>query len=126
MCIKVTKLIEIPCSTAAPQPYKTHMFSPDDRIKEYKLDINIRFGNINNLYQAVDLLFKTYISQGNQFHYENEEVQEILTQMTKSLNNTAQGNQIGGIMYNQEIKFNKSRLKNISEAAQFQREFHVK
>ncbi len=29
-------------------------------------------------------------------------------------------------MSNQEIKFNKSRLKNISELAQFQREFHVK
>ncbi len=65
------------------------MFAADDRVKEYKLDISIRFGNINNLYQAVDLLFKTYISQGNQFHYENEEVQEILTQMTNSLNNTA-------------------------------------
>ena len=48
--------------------------------------------------------------------------------MTKSLNNTAaQGNNSsGGIMSNQEIKFNKSRLKNISELAQFQHEFHVK
>ena len=39
--------------------------------------------------------------------------------MTKSLNNTAQSNSAGGIMSNQEIKFNKSRLKNISEVAQF-------
>ena len=46
--------------------------------------------------------------------------------MTKSLNNTAIGNAAGGIMSNQEIKFNKSRLKNISELAQFQREFNVK
>ena len=29
-------------------------------------------------------------------------------------------------MTNQEIKFNKSRLKNISERAQFQKEFQVK
>lgn len=39
--------------------------------------------------------------------------------MTKSLNNTANGNATGGIMTNQEIKFNKSRIKNISERAQF-------
>ena len=49
-----------------------------------------------------------------------------MQRMTKSLNNTAQGNVVGGIMSNQEIRFNKSRLKNISEMAQFQREFHVK
>ncbi len=117
----MTKLIEIPCNQAAPQPYKQHFFGPEDKQKEYRLDINVRFGNINNLFQAVTLLFQTYIATGNQFHYENEEVQEILMRMTKSLNNTAaQGNNSsGGIMSNQEIKFNKSRLKNISELAQF-------
>ena len=31
MLIKTTKLIEIPCNQAAPQPYKTHFFSADDR-----------------------------------------------------------------------------------------------
>ena len=81
------------------------------------MDINIRFGNINNLFQAITLLFQTYIATGNQFHYESEEVLEILSRMTKSLNNTAIGNAAGGIMSNQEIKFNKSRLKNISELA---------
>lgn len=63
--IKVTKLIEIPCNQAAPQPYKTHVFSAEERQKEYRLDINIRFGNINNLYQAITLLFQTYIATGN-------------------------------------------------------------
>jgi len=115
----VTKLIEIPCNSTAPQPYKTHVFGSEDRVREYRLDINIRFGNINNFHQALHLLYQTYIATGNQFHYENAEVQEILSRMTKSLNNTAQGNVAGGIMSQQEIKFNKSRLKNISEAAQF-------
>ena len=76
------------------------MFGPDDRIKEYRLDINIRFGNINNFHQALTLLFSTYMAQGNAFHYENQEVQEILTRMTKSLNNTANANVAGGIMAN--------------------------
>lgn len=91
------------------------MFGADDRVKEYRLEINLRFGNINNFYQSLTLLFSTYMAQGNQFHYESSEVQEILTRMTKSLNNTAQSNVDGGIMSSQEIKFNKSRLKNISE-----------
>jgi len=70
----VSKLIEIPCNTAAPQPYKTHVFAADDRTKEYRLDINIRFGNINNFCEALSLLFRTYVATGNQFHYENAEV----------------------------------------------------
>ena len=79
--------------------------------------MNIRYGNINNFGEALGLLFRTYVATGNQFHYENDEVQEILSKMTISLNNTANGNAAGGIMSNQEIKFNKSRLKNISERA---------
>ena len=90
------------------------------------MEINIRFGNINNFHQALTLLFSTFMATGNSFLYETEEVQEILLRMTKSLNNTANANVAGGIMSNQEIKFNKSRLKNISEQAQFQREFNVK
>ena len=95
-------------------------------MKEFRLEINIRFGNINNFCEALNLLYNTYIATGNQFHYESEEVLEILSAMTKSLNNTAHGNQIGGIISNNEIKFNKSRLKNISELALIQNEFHVK
>ena len=100
MLIKTTKLIEIPCNQAAPQPYKTHFFSPDDRTQEYRLEINIRFGNINNFHQALTLLFSTFMATGNSFHYETEEVQEILLRMTKSLNNTANANVAGGIMSN--------------------------
>lgn len=86
--------------------------------------MNIRYGNINNFGEALSLLFRTYVATGNQFHYENEEVLDILSRMTKSLNNTAaNGNSTGGIMTSQEIKFNKSRLKNISERACFQKEF---
>ena len=40
------------------------------------------------------------MATGNQFHYETEEVQEILSRMTKSLNNTANANVAGGIMSN--------------------------
>lgn len=46
--------------------------------------------------------------------------------MTKSLNNSGQASLNGGIVSNQEIKFDKSRLKNISELAQFSREIYVK
>ena len=31
LSVKVTKLIEIPCSSAAPQPYKQHQWAPEDR-----------------------------------------------------------------------------------------------
>lgn len=50
------------------------MFDKDDRTQEYRLDLNIRYGNINNFGEALSLLFRTYVATGNQFHYENEEV----------------------------------------------------
>ena len=96
--------------------------------KEYRLDISIRFGSIHNLFSAVTMLFNAFISK-NSFHYESGEVQEILTRMTQSLNNTAvqgSGDSVGGIMADKEIKFNKTRLKSLSEMACFQKEFKVK
>ena len=74
------------------------------------------------------MLFNAFISK-NQFHYESGEVQEILARMTQSLNNTAaqgSGDSVGGIMADKEIKFNKTRLKSLSEMACFQKEFKVK
>ena len=44
-------------------PYQQHTLSKDDPVKEYKLDINIRFGNINNLYQSLHMLYSAFTSK---------------------------------------------------------------
>ena len=99
-------------------PYQQHTPAADDPNKEYKLDINIRFGNITNLYQSLNILYNAFISK-NQFHYEAGEVQEILARMTQNLNSTATHNVTGGIMADNEIKFNKTRIRSLSELVLF-------
>ena len=99
-------------------PYVQHSPQADDPVKEYKLDINIRYGNINNLYQSIAMLYQAFSSK-NQFHYEVGEVQEILSRMTQNLNSTATQNVVGGIMRDNEIKFNKTRIRSLSELVLF-------
>ena len=61
MALQVVKIIEIPIMAGVPMPYQQHTPGKDDLIKEYKLDINIRFGNINNLYQSLTMLYNAFI-----------------------------------------------------------------
>jgi hypothetical protein len=46
--------------------------------------------------------------------------------MTQNLNSTASLNVEGGIMADNEIKFNKTRIRSLSEQVLFQKEFRVK
>ena len=46
--------------------------------------------------------------------------------MTQNLNSTASQNVTGGIMADNEIKFNKTRIRSLSEQVLFQKEFRVK
>ena len=46
--------------------------------------------------------------------------------MTQNLNSTATQNVAGGIMADNEIKFNKTRIRSLSETVLFQKEFKVK
>ena len=63
LALQVTKIIEIPIMANVPMPYQQHTLAKDDPVKEYKLDINIRFGNINNLYQSLHMLYSAFISK---------------------------------------------------------------
>ena len=74
----MTKLIEIPCQ-GAPKPYKMHQFSKDDKVQEYRLEFNLKYGQLDRLFDALIRLYRE-IKSNNSFHYEtNIEVEEMLT-----------------------------------------------
>lgn len=105
--LAVTKLIEIPCQ-GAPKPYKMHQFSKDDKMQEYKLEFNLKYGQLDRLYEALFRLYRE-IKSNNSFHFETSgEVEEMLSLFIASLNN-----QGGGM--DTEIKFNKTRVKSFAE-----------
>ncbi len=74
----MTKLIEIPCQ-GAPKPYKMHQFSKEDKVQEYRLEFNLKYGQLDRLFDALIRLYRE-IKSNNSFHYEtNIEVEEMLT-----------------------------------------------
>lgn len=118
MSLSVTKLIEIPCQ-GAPKPYKMNQFSKEDKQQEYRLEFNLKYGQLDKLYEALFRLYRES-KASNAFHYEvTGEVEEMISVFIQSLNNQ-------GASADSEIRFNKTRVKSFAEKFCFQREFKVK
>lgn len=56
-----------------------HQFSKDDKVQEYRLDFNLKYGQLEKLFEAVTRLYRE-MKANNSFHYElsGGEVEEML------------------------------------------------
>jgi hypothetical protein len=56
-----------------------HQFAKDDKVQEYRLEFNLKYGQLDRLYEALSRLYRECKSN-NSFHYEtNDDVEEMLT-----------------------------------------------
>ena len=91
-------------------------------MKEYRLEFNFKYGDLMAFFRGLSLLYGE-MKANNAFHYETGEVEEMIQEFTQSLNNTAHA---GKETQPAEIKFNKTRVKELTEKFCFPREFRVK